>query len=59
VQFCLWIQDALSSYDWSKEVLAVTQFTTVLDPETHDVIFRGPRVRCGAHAGTCCAFPKF
>ena len=49
-QFCLWTQDQLMSYDWPREVLAVPQFAAVVDEETDDVIFRGPRVRMGVHA---------
>ena len=49
-QFCLWTQDQLMNYDWPREVLRVPQFAAVVDEETDDVIFRGPRVRMGVHA---------
>lgn len=50
VQFCLWTQDQLMHYEWSKDVLSVPQFAKVVDEETDDVVFRGPRVRMGVHA---------
>ena len=49
-QFCLWTQDQLMNYEWPGEVLHVPQFAAVVDEETDDVIFRGPRVRMGVHA---------
>ena len=49
VQFALWAQDQLKQHDWSREVLDVPQFETILD-ENEDVVIRGPRVRMGVHA---------
>ena len=49
-QFCMWTQDQLMNYEWPGEVLRVPQFAAVVDEETDDVIFRGPRVRMGVHA---------
>jgi class 3 adenylate cyclase len=52
---CFDLQKELLELCWPKKLLAVPQAQEVIDPVTENVIFRGPRVRCGIHVGRIAA----
>lgn len=52
---CFDLQKELLELCWPKKLLAVPQAQKVIDPVTENVIFRGPRVRCGIHVGRIAA----